>query len=307
MAVDPFAQLQNQFQRQKYDPLAVMAGIGIGRSRGAELQMEQNRQRQQAEQAAAELQLRAKQMEQSAAGEAARRQFEMQQLGMTQKQQEAAAAAEARRLDQAQQEMAANAAYRQAALAQAPQLAAQQQAAAERLALQQQAAAAEQNRMAREANMAEAERARQAASQEKLWSLLGNLGVAGKLSPATVDLARQGKLGAGDLLGALAGPQPLPADTLAGLFRPRETTVPVLDETGAPVINAITGVPEYRKQTITPSPEDVRAQLELYRQLGYRIPDLSRIRLPAGGAEGSTVFPGAGLSAISRLRAKAGL
>jgi translation initiation factor IF-2 len=89
-------------------------------------------------------------MEQEAAAQAARREYEMKQLGMTELQQRQAAEMQQKQLDRQVAESQANEAYRMAALAQAPQLAAQQQAAT-----------AEQARLAREANAAEALLSRQ--------------------------------------------------------------------------------------------------------------------------------------------------
>lgn len=300
MALDPFAKLGTQFQQKGYDPLAIMAGLGVGRRRAGELQAERQQREAEASRQAAELQMRARQMEQEAAAQAARREFEMKQLGMTELQQRQAAEMQQKQLDRQIAESQANEAYRQAALAQAPQLAAQQAAAQAEQARLARLDAAEQARLTREAAATESGKAREASRQERIMSLLGTLGSAGKLTPDVISKARGGKLDVADLLGVAATQPMIPAETLASLVRPREVTVPATDAEGKPIIDPETGAVVTIKQTVAKSPQDIATELEFFRRVGYRVPDLSDLVRGAGRTAG-TATRGAGGGGLAAL------
>ncbi len=107
MALDPFQGLSAEARRRGYDPLAIMAGLGVGQQRAAEMATERQRRQAEAEQQAGQLQLQARQMtmqqeqaQRQLAESQAQRAIEMERLGMTRLQQEQEAALQGRRLDQ---------------------------------------------------------------------------------------------------------------------------------------------------------------------------------------------------------------
>jgi len=107
MALDPFQGLSAEARRRGYDPLAIMAGLGVGQQRAAELATERQRRQAEAEQQAGQLQMQARQMtmqeeqaKRQLAEQQAQRAIEMERLGMTKLQQEQEAALQGRRLDQ---------------------------------------------------------------------------------------------------------------------------------------------------------------------------------------------------------------
>lgn len=256
MALDPFAKLGAEFQQKGYDPLAIMAGLGVGRRRAGELQAERQQREAEASRQAAELQMRARQMEQEAAAQAARREFEMKQLGMTELQQRQAAEMQQKQLDRQIAESQANEAYRQAALAQAPQLAAQQAAAQ-----------AERDRLAREANAAEALLTRQAQLDIERMRQKSDIERERRLEAR--DVAKEKRLA--------AQPQ---KEVIATILNPIET------------VNELTGVK-------TSTPPSAAIQLErarLLKDAGFMVPDslIERLQAQAGpaGAGGSAAKGG---------------
>jgi len=251
MALDPFAGLSAEARKRGYDPLAVMAGLGVGRARAGELAMEREKLDRAAQQQASEMQLRARQMEQEAAAQAARREYEMKQLGMTEMQQRQSAELQQKQLDRQIAEMQSNEAYRQAALAQAPQLAAQQQAAT-----------AEQARLTREANAAEALLSRQAQMDIERMRQKTDLEREKRLE--TRDIAKENRLA--------AQPQ---KEVISTIFNPIES------------VDDLTGV----KTSTPPSASQMLERAQLLKAAGFMVPDDLITRLqsqtaPAPGAKG---------------------
>jgi len=256
MALDPFAGFSAEARKRGYDPLAVMAGLGVGRARAGELAMEREKLDREAQQQAADMQLRARQMEQEAAAQTARREYEMKQLGMTETQQRQEAELQQRQLDRQFAEMQSNEAYRQASLAQAPQLAAQQYAAQ-----------AERDRLAREADAAEALLTRQAQMDIE------------RMRQKT-DLDREKRLEARDIASEkrlAAMPQ---KEVIAAILSPIES------------VNELTGV----KTSTPPSAAQMLERALTLKAGGVMVPDelitrFQRQVAPAPGAKG-------GLSAL---------
>lgn len=270
MALDPFAKLGAQFQQKGYDPLAIMAGLGVGRRSAAELQEERQKREEEASRQASEMQLRAKQLEQEAAAQAARQEYEMQQLGMTERQREQEAEMQQKQLDRQIAESQANEAYRQAALAQQAELSGQQLTAqAEQARLTREAAATEallgrQGQIELEKERRKSEREREVAAEQQ-------------------KIAQEKR--------AAALPQ---KEVIATILNPVET------------VNELTGV----KTSTPPSAAVQLERALLLKDAGYMIPDalIERLQAQVGpaGEPGSAAGGLAGLRARLAKGASAG-
>lgn len=243
MALDPFQGLSAEARRRGYDPLAIMAGLGVGQQRAAELATERQRRQAEAEQQASQLQMQARQMtmqEEQAKRQLeesqAQRAIEMERLGMTRLQQEQEAALQGRRLDQ------------------------------ELTVLQRQEA---QSALDREARRQEQDAIRAAAQREadisrafeaaKMWSEYNQrFGKGGELDRArqnAIDIARAT---------AEAGREDkdkLPSAVLTELLGMRVPTGAV-DETGQLLVDA-----DMKPLTRPATPQEIFAKAQLARQL----------------------------------------